>query len=874
MGSLTQQQLMADEVITDRLTLAGTATETLIKSIDANSDPNGILLYSAVKAQLQELEDLSSAIRPDSTFYNQLTVLSQSITKPYFTRPSDWELTGWTIQANTLRYVEDGSGENSISISNELYPAVGHYYVLIYVNSLPSGKIEMYQNDEWIGTIEKVGSYYKEFTLLSTDSDKITLKALDVSNGEVLEIASFGVYYVASRFYEYVLNKVKELATVDATGFVTVETFNKTLEVFIEQFKGATDQYLEQLTGHLNASNPHKITPELIAAAPEEHTHPQYITQDNLGSTMDEKLKQYALKNHTHDEYTTFDDVKSIVDENVSGRIRELITVDPMIIAEAPDGLLPSRFAQTDVSLPLTILLPTTIKHNTETSYDWQYGIITTNHTELMTEAPKVFGDDTYAVIPSSIDFAASPVNFRICYHSPRKITGYRIHSKMVQPQEWAVYSGNTTFLHRVSDPENYVITADDNECEIFFDETVETDSLSFIFNKLDSTVTSVENWELRIELYYDDYEETAFGITPDAFSFCVPQAGANRVVSVPEALMPRVIKPEIIVPEAPLYIYGRKNNEDVEVFFDLSYIPPEYGTVCRGLDIFVERQDQFVRTDSNGTEEYTHPAFGALSIIQGNSATGMSLLELYKNGDTSWRSDGQSDRITIEQTFDSDNIALKGYQLNWKNADVDTIPDTWTLTVTGVNEDGNTIVTIFDSVEQYYPFYSVEDDDIVYHAKFDIPMTVKKITLVMGTSRKANPTISLNQLGLFVCERYYSIPQNTMSLGLHETSAMCLGKAIYHEGTGWEVENLCNGRSCVIPVNNLATTLGLFTTYTVPNPFMTDDVSASIHSYEVMPSDTTGRYPSASITSITADTITISSENGFQYAVAISRNW
>ena len=870
-GSLTPQIATADKVVTNALQLSGVVSNHILRELTEDSDKQGLLTFEAVAPHLEHINQVLKDLDPNSTYYQDLTVISQSITEPYFTDTNDWVLTNWAIADEKMRYA-GGVVDNSLVINNALYPAVGNYYLLIKVTALPSGQLELYKNDEWIGTISAAGAYYKEFTIEKTATDTIRLVAVGVSAGEEVVLDSYGVYFIADRFYNYVFNLVKRLATVDATGFVTVENFNHTLEIFTQQFQQATNMYLEQLRKHEQAKNPHNITPAMIGAAPADHKHDEYLTKTSVGDILEDKLANYALKDHKHTEYVTVNDVQGIVNSQVTDRITELVTVDPVIITAAPTGILPSRYAQTDISLPLTILQPTTVLHDAVTSYDWYYGTVTTNREELMTRAPAVFASEGYAEIDATLSLDPVPINFRICYHHNHRVLGYRIHTQSRQPLEWSVYSGNTTFLHHISDPTNWVTTADGYTCELFFDNEITTESLSFMFERLDESTATT--WGLRIEILYNDFAATSFGITNEAFKFCIPQEGTNRVVEVNAALTPRIITPEVAVPDQPLFVFARKNLDDAEVNFLTSYIPPEYATVCKGIDIFVDKDQQFVQDEAVSDEIWVHPAYGTLSLIQGHSAADKSLLQVYRRGDDSWMSDGQNDQIVIEQTFNSDNVVLKGYQLNWKNTDAATIPDTWTLTVEGYTAEGKQIVTVYDSVEQYYPFYSVEDDDIVYHAKFDIAMTVKKVILTFATHRTANPVMSLNQIGFFVCEHYYSIPQNTMYLGLQPTSAICLGKAYYHPETGWEVENLCFGKSCVIPVNNLATTAGLFTEYSVPNPFFSANVSVSVHSYALQPSDTEESYPSASVTSITAEAITISAETAYRYAVAISRNW
>ena len=57
-----------------------------------------------------------------------------------------------------------------------------------------------------------------------------------------------------------------------------------------------------------------------------------------------------------------------------------------------------------------------------------------------------------------------------------------------------------------------------------------------------------------------------------------------------------------------------------------------------------------------------------------------------------------------------------------------------------------------------------------------------------------------------------------------------------------------------------------------LPNPFFTTDVVASVQNYVLV--QDSSKTPSAYITSVAADKITVFSESSFRYAVSISRTW
>lgn len=869
-ASLTPDHASSKQLVGNELILNGMRATGIASAFNKEVNVLDLITKGFLDLALQEINLLLKKLDPNGTLLQDLSVISLSLTDAFFGEEDVWHLNNWVIRDN-IAYGVGGQSDNSLIFDKNIYARNGKYLLCIIVNALPSGHLELKKNGEWIKTIKEAGTSYVEIEINDITSDEISLVCVGVSTNENVEIFSYSIHYIADRFYEYMIQKVKSLATVDAEGFVPREEYEHTLDSFLEQFQEATKMYLKALTAHVTADNPHGITPEKILAAKVDHIHTQYLTKNQLGTAVEEQMSNYSKIGHTHAEYLERTAAEQVVVAILQQHISELISVDPLIITKAPIGVLPSRYAQTDISTPLQILLPTTIDHNGETSYDETYGIVTTNIEALMYEVPKVFSLDKTerAIIPSSIDLTKSVVNFRICYHTNRKVTGYRLRCKGGMPTEWSVYSGNTTFLHKVTNPQNYIDDQDDKICEIYFDNTEMVESLAFLFSN--GMISDPDQWELKIEIFYDDFAMTDFGITDKGFQFCVPTKGTNRLIDVAPTLEPILIQPEICVDNIPLFIFGgREMGEEVPTFFT-SYIPPEYGNIRKGINVFLDKFINTPKSPNTVHEEYIHPAFGTLTLKEGFSADDAAIKNIYNSDVVGWKSDNMTNRVVIEQTFTSDNVMLMGYLMNWRNEEVDSIPDAWTLTVEGKDQDGRELTVVYDSVEQYYPFYSVEDDDIVYHRHFDVQLNIKKLTLTME-SRKTIPQLSLNKLFLYLSERFYSIPQNRMFLGLKDVSQMCVGSVIYQgDEKGWKPYNLCFGRSCVVPVNNMQVTKS-FTEYTVPNPFFSTDVVAAVQNYSLQPDASMS--PAAYITSVAVDKITVLSESPFRYAVSISRTW
>ena len=138
--------------------------------------------------------------------------------------------------------------------------------------------------------------------------------------------------------------------------------------------------------------------------------------------------------------------------------------------------------------------------------------------------------------------------------------------------------------------------------------------------------------------------------------------------------------------------------------------------------------------------------------------------------------------------------------------------------------------------------------------------------------SVKTPRKIALNKLYLYLSERYYSVSDNTMFLGNTPVRSAFLGTAVYDDNMGWKVNNTCIGRTCTVPINNLAFTEP-YTSYVIPNPFNSTDIVATIQNYVLTDAEAEG-VPDAYVQNVTPSHITVYSTQPFRYGLSIARTW
>lgn len=867
-STVESTKIQANRVVTDELQIGDSIIRNVLAKEFENCDPMSLITKGYLDHVLYKIESVIQKFDPSGKIFREISMISLSLVNPYFDVPEEWILDNWFIQDNVCKY-HGSMKENELTIPNSVYINNGNYLLCFTIDSIPSGKLELLVNGEWKYTFDKPGVYYREVQINSFTDDKVSLVAKNVNDTDEIHIGVFSIHFVADRFYDFLVEKIRSLAVVDATNFVPREEFTNTLESFIVQFKEATDRYLEVYAGHMDAVNPHGITYELLGAAAKKHTHDEYFTKAQLTDAVAAQMKDYSKVDHGHSEYVEAKAIKNMVEEILSNYLTQIISVDSMILTEVPTARMPSRFAQTDVSAPVSLILPSRTYHNGKTSYDWIYGIASTSNSLMMNETPKIFAGnaDSFGTVPSSLN---ENLSFRYTFNNTVTLKGYRILVKNALIEEWSVYSGDVTFVHKIMGSKEFSDNGNGIDvAELLFDEPTSMTSITFTLEKYASKTE--DPWELRLEFIPEHMNPNAFYINKESFKFCVPTKGTNRVVVATETVEDTEIVPSKIVDDTSLYVFGRQEFTETGVSFGYSYYPPEYSNVRKGLDIFTDKFLNIELASDSVREKYVHPAYGELYLKTGMSADGFFLKDIYKNDETGWRSSVGDSRVTIEQTIDSDNVVMTGYLMSWRLKDADSIPKSWTLTLEGFDADNKPVSTVVDSVDRYYSYYSVEDDDFVYHKKIVAPMTVKKLILTIDC-RDGADFISLNRFVPFFSERWYSIPQNVMYCGLKESSEMCLGSVIHRgQEIGWVPTNICCGKSCVIPVNDLEM-CSLFTDYVIPNPFFSTDVVTSVNSYSLKQNESTS--PSAYITLVNEREIHVRVEAPFRYAVFVSRSW
>lgn len=212
MSTMNNEVVSANKVITDSITMGDITTSGISHQLNQKSaNIYNLITEGFLDSALRDIKQLLTRLDPHDTKFNDLSLISLSLTDPYFSDTEDWILNGWNIIDNEL-YGTGGIENNYCLISNDVYVKPGQYILCVLVNQLTSGRIIITKNDLEISDIKTTGTHFIEVTVEDIANDKIALKMDGVLANSKVEIFSISIHYIAERFYQYILNKTNNVS--------------------------------------------------------------------------------------------------------------------------------------------------------------------------------------------------------------------------------------------------------------------------------------------------------------------------------------------------------------------------------------------------------------------------------------------------------------------------------------------------------------------------------------------------------------------------------------------------------------------------------------------------------------------------------------
>lgn len=852
----------------DSLSLGGHVVTGVSTAEMSKDTPDSYLIsVAALRASYDRLRKQIDRLDPDNELMQDNTIISLSIPNPYFSRPEEWVLKNWFIHEQKLTCV-GGYLDNHVVMGNGIFTSDGKYLLRIHVLSVESGHLVLVDSENVvIREITTSGMHSVELTIDDFTLDAVYLKGVDINPNECIVLASLGVHKIADRFYTYFVQKIKDLSTVDAEEYLKKEVFTGELEKYIDQLNAIADRFSKTMDDHLALTNPHRVDPNMIGAAPDNHTHAEYYDADRLSEWSDQKLLNYADKGHTHAEYSTYAATVAAITTAVQCAVDTIQQLSPVSITQAPAGILPEQYSQSTISAPIQILIPTEVNHPINSVYDYDSGILGASRPELMEDALDLFADasgDHFA----EVNVVDAPATFVQRFHTPREISGYRVtsstSSSYSQIRKWTVSINNHVFAHTVEDPVLVTTSNPDIKSEIFNFDTPKTVS-AFIFTLFPGSDEDLPI-AIKVSPIYSEYSDYEIGITNEQFELVIPSDGNSKVVTVPAQLKPAILGIPFARPGLPGYIYAKYAAQQLE--YGVSLLPPEYGNSREGYPFLLGKYDDVPLVNNR----FSDTLLGDLYLESGDNVA--SLNNIYKENGVGWETSVGVTNATIIQTINNNDVFCTGYRLGWKVSKLADLPVSWTLTIEGIDNNDHLVTVIADGVDNFIPTYSLESTDILYHKKFVTPLQIRRVLLTIRTNKAVDPKIYLNQFSLYLSKYFYSVPRNTMYRGTNSSPITFLGSVEYlGDGRGLSVRNLCLGRTTTVPIDNF-NPVPVGKLCNIPNPFFSADVTCTPHAYNSATGSLLVGTAGIKVINVAWDSIIVEVQEEHIYALTIHRNW
>lgn len=837
-------------------------------SNELENAPDKLSTARALFVVAKDLQDKITAIDPTDNAFTDKSVITEPTVSPLLEPEAEWTVNGGFHLVNKTATFDgaaaDPEGYDWLKIPSIAFPGNDHYLLKIVIDSLSECEFRLIDKDENILEVFTVpGTYFIEIDVPNSQSATFKIIPWNHSISSLARISYLGVHRIRERFYQYLNDKIQAIANIDGGGYTTKVYVQALLDDLDTKFTDIMTSTILGINGHIeDRENPHGVTYRQVDAAWSQHSHTAgELNLAPANHTHDPLSIGAAPVVHTHDEYVTGENAETIIEARLEDRINRIPDVDPLLILDGELGVVPNEFTEENIQAPVQLLKPSILYHDSGYAYDADNGLVSAS-------VDTVDGNSLSKFMSISVDdfaiFEVPDVYIHYQFHTTRALAGYKIYAPLGlgKPIDWDLYTDLNLFIHHATarvEEYMYVFT---------FTQPVYCKTLSIhVMNvELPETITT---WGIRLEPIFADVPAYGIGITDMPFKVSIPNHSSTQVYAI-LASQANVLPTEYIK-DLPLHIYMDMGSGSP--VFGYTYIPPEYGNVCLGTDLF---RDKFNTLNKNANGAYTHPIFGDIQMVGVNNKD--ALLQVFSSvANSDYRSDDGVKRIDIEHNF-LKPISIAGYKLEWSDLVRGVMPTSWSLEITALDDDLTIVNMVLDSV--------TVNKDIVspygltgtsYYKKFDEKYNILQLRLCMRTTGDVG--IGLTNYKPFVVEDFYSIPLNTMYHLDKPVKRVYLGIAKYIEMNtgadqrfGYVVENQVLGKHCTLSMNDLLPCTR-FKEYYIPNPFNTKELTINFRVVYLGGEDYT-EAPTAVVEEISSRYIKVRTYTEHRFVLDVMRNW
>lgn len=925
-AAISGDGMTASKVDTAELVIGSAAAVTSVAVDEVEGIPSELVGGSAFKKQMQKVHESIRDIDPDNNFFRDNTVITLPLLPQSFAEGVlGWTLVNWKIVDGQAFFTGTNNlhEPNYLQMDSSVFNSPGYYFLHINVPRLDSGALKLYDaGGNELFAITEYGT--KSFEIFVADPTIASYKLIadGVYPDEVLCVGSVSLHRVTPRLKEYL--------TYIFSGEGNIGVSREELTAAIRESNRLTAEFIanqitpirETLEVHLQSSNPHNVTWEMIGAAAANHTHqiedfggaPLHHTHtpeecgsapiehshtpeqcgaapvnhghtatevgaspydhthspESIGAAKDVHTHSLedlgaAAKLHVHDEYTTDQEADVIARaaayEILAAAIeRTAPMVAPITLASAPAGSLPDKMEDSSLSHPVTPIILPYIVHRSSGHYDYFEGAAATNVATLD-------GHPIQYAFKKHLTPADMTANVAAFYSATEELQDYVLIEYFFHTvrkiDAYTFFKDSTGAIGGV--PTEWMLMVDGVPVRETAGEHLAWYTETSVTDVLNQPVTG-RRFSFVVKRVHRD-SNGHWGVRVE-FSFADVAAGKMAISS-------------------PITFIGAHSDGVKLVYIDrVPEIDPGLTEKNTPLYVYVDYTNEAepafklspLRPEYSNVkkgvpgligkfEGKINQYWGQLSVTSENPA---HLVEnIYGDDEGYFRSAGGVTDATIVHLF-NEPIDICGHRLVFSKDTLDEkiVPDKWTLKMF---KSDNTEILV-ESVESYCPARGNGDGEQTWWIQ-DYDLIYKDIVRV---ELKLYGTRNQIALGLWkFILMFDSVHFNIRMCLLSPETMFPLGRLEYttnHDKSwaGMIHSGLVLGDSCHLPIDHFNPQPSGIRVHTIPNPFGTKDIDYTVFALEI-PGQ---QQPLGNVEQITDEYIRFISMGPGRYSLRISRNW
>lgn len=302
------QRVVANVTDTDVLRLNDEVDK--IVHLDTGDSPRNLVSELALHLAKAGINKSVEEIKSELNNFFFTPVLSTALCSIHFA-DEYWSMDGFIIDLTTAIYIckkYTKQDQAKLRIVTEAIVAPGNHFFEIDVEALPSGQIDVYNEEhKKIFTIKSKGVHWFLYNVKNTSITYFEFVVSNMDYADTCKIRSIGLYRLRPEFESYMTYMLANMVAELDRDYIDQKELDKSLNDLSSELKQYVIDAANNIAGGLaehiaDNTNPHDVDYKQTGAAPLKHTH----TISDITNIYDFLPVGTILQRHTNKDFTPF----------------------------------------------------------------------------------------------------------------------------------------------------------------------------------------------------------------------------------------------------------------------------------------------------------------------------------------------------------------------------------------------------------------------------------------------------------------------------------------------------------------------------------------------------------------------------------------